>query len=134
MDLKTTNFTKKAVIGAMQIAIKNSGFFAYKMSVIVANSVAKNIIGRGLSFAANQTLTKSIYIFAGPIGWIISSGWFLIDIAGPAYRITIPATIYIASLRQAKLKKTFFEKKVCPNCQKSIPPDANFCFYCGEKL
>lgn len=84
----------------MQALIKLGGFKSYQIAVIVANSVAKFVLGRGLSFAANASLTKALSIFAGPVGLIISSLWMLIDIAGPSYKTTIPCVIHIAMLRQ----------------------------------
>lgn len=84
----------------MQAIIKMGGFKSYQIAVIVANSIAKFILGRGLSFAANASLTKIMSIFAGPLGWVISSLWTLIDIAGPSYKTTIPCVIHVAMLRQ----------------------------------
>ena len=54
--------------------------------------MAKQILGRGLAFAANSVLTKAIGIFADPIGNL----WTIIDIAGP----TIPCVIHVVMLRQ----------------------------------
>jgi len=105
LDLNTTNFTHKAVIAALQIAIKQSGFLAYKIAVIVANAIAKALLGRGLPLVVNATITRTIAIFSGPIGWIINGLWTAIDIAGPAYRVTIPITIQVAYLRQAYINK-----------------------------
>lgn len=105
LDLKTTNFTSQAVMTALQIAIKQSGFLAYKIAVIVANAIAKALLGHGLKLATNATLTRTMSIFAGPIGWVITGLWTAIDIAGPAYRITIPVSIQIAYLRQAYINK-----------------------------
>lgn len=99
LDLKTTDFSKQAVLGAMQVAIKMSGFKIYQLSVIIANAIAKAILGTGLTLATNATITRAISIFAGPIGWILTGLWTAIDIAGPAYRITIPVCIQIACLR-----------------------------------
>ncbi|WRC94931.1 flagellar biosynthesis protein FlgG [Helicobacter pylori] len=42
-------------------------------------------------------------ILAGPVGWIITGVWTAIDIAGPAYRVTVPACVLVAALR-LKLK------------------------------
>lgn len=103
LDLKTTNFTKQAVIAAIQVGIKFSGFAAYKMALIVANAVAKAVIGRGLAIAANAGLSRALAILAGPIGWAITALWTILDIAGPAYRITMPCVVQVAFLR-AKLK------------------------------
>ena len=103
LDLKTTTFTTEQVAAALQIAIRMGGFASYKVALIVANAVAKFLFGRGLSFAANAALARTMAIFAGPIGWVITGLWTAIDIAGPAYRVTIPAIIQVAFLR-AKLK------------------------------
>lgn len=92
--------TPQAVTAALQAAIRVSGFKAYKSAVIVANALAQLILGHGLSFGANAMLTKAISVFAGPIGWVITGLWTALDIAGPAYRVTIPATIQIACMRQ----------------------------------
>lgn len=105
LGLKTTKFTSQAVMGALQIAIKQSGFMAYKIALIVANAIAKAVLGRGLSLAANAGIARTIGIFAGPIGWIITGLWTVADIAGPAYRVTIPAVIQVAFLRQVYLNK-----------------------------
>lgn len=71
----------------------------------MANQVAKVVLGKGLTFAANQTLTKVIGAFAGPIGWVVTAVWTAFDIAGPAYRVIIPACIQIAYMR-TKLNST----------------------------
>jgi uncharacterized protein YaaW (UPF0174 family) len=92
-------YSKESMIVAIQIAIKQGGFASYKMAVIVANATAKALLGRGLSFAANAGLTRWMSIFAGPVGWAITALWTAIDIAGPAYRVTIPAVIQVAYMR-----------------------------------
>ena len=103
LGLNTTNYTAQAVTAALQGAIRFSGFVAYQVALIVANAVAKALLGHGLKLATNAALTRSMAIFAGPIGWVLTGIWALIDIAGPAYRITIPIVIQVAFLR-AKLK------------------------------
>lgn len=97
--IKTTSFKPEAIAAALQIAVQMSGFAAYKVALIVANAVAKAIIGRGLSLAANAALVRTISILAGPIGWVIAALWTLIDAAGPAYRVTIPSVIHVAYMR-----------------------------------
>lgn len=81
LNLPIVNITKDAVILAIQSGIKLGGFFSYQIAVIVANHVAKFLIGRGLSFAANVALTRTLSIFAGPIGLAIMGIWTLVDIA-----------------------------------------------------
>ncbi len=103
LKLNTANLNKQAVAAALQAAVAFGGFAAYRIAVIVANSVAKLVIGRGLAFAANAGIARVLNIFSGPVGWALTAAWTLVDVAGPAYRVTIPAVIQVAYMR-AKLK------------------------------
>lgn len=97
MDFRT-GFPAAAILA--QIGVRMSGFLAYQIAVIVANGVAKAVLGHGLKLATNATLTRLIGVFAGPIGWVITGLWTAIGIAGPAYRVTIPCVCHVAYLRQ----------------------------------
>ena len=88
----------RAVLGT----IKLGGFKAYQMNVCLANLVARSVTGRGLSLAANATLTKTMSILVGPLGWAFTVFWTIKDIAAEAYRVTVPAVVYIGALRQIK--------------------------------
>lgn len=48
-------------------------------------------------------LKKTLGILAGPIGWVITGALVSVNLAGPAYRVTVPACVLIATLRK-KLK------------------------------
>ncbi len=96
----TTNFGRQAAIAALLIAWKSGGFKSYILLVSVVNSALKFLIGRGLPLIANAALTRAASIIAGPIGWALTALWTLADISGPAYRVTIPAVIQIAYIRQ----------------------------------
>ncbi len=48
-------------------------------------------------------LKKTLGILAGPIGWVITGALVSINLAGPAYRVTVPACVLVATLRK-KLK------------------------------
>jgi len=75
--------------------------------VIIANSVATALIGRSLILAAEGfAVTRSLAIFAGPIGWVISGLFTLPMISGPAYRVTVPSIIQISYMRQKYKNKT----------------------------
>lgn len=93
-------FSKQAIFMFVQGAIKAGGFMSYQIAVIVANAVAKQVLGRGLTLAANAGLTRAMSVFAGPIGWAVTALWTAWDIAGPAYRVTMPAVIEVIFLRQ----------------------------------
>lgn len=97
----TTNFTRQAAISTLMIAWKAGGFKSYILLVSVVNAVMKFLVGRGLSIVANATMTRMASIMMGPIGWVLTALWTLVDIAGPAYRVTIPAVIQIAYIRQS---------------------------------
>lgn len=96
----TTNFTRQASIATLMAAWKAGGFQSYILLVSVVNAVMKFLIGRGLSLAANAALTRMASIMMGPVGWVLTALWTIVDIAGPAYRVTIPAVIQIAYIRQ----------------------------------
>lgn len=84
-----------------QILLKEFGGFAvYKSTLIVANLISRALLGSGLSFATNAAITRAIGAALGPIGWIVSGAWLAVDLAGPAYRKTVPAVIHVAMLRQ----------------------------------
>lgn len=103
--LKNISSIKSEIMaGAFQAIFRAGGFKSYQTTVIIVNATLKALTGRGLSFATNATLTRAMAILTGPIGWTITSLWAAADIAaGPAYRVTIPAVIQVAALRQKYL-------------------------------
>jgi len=102
--IKNTNgITPEAMVGVFQTIFRMGGFKSYQLTLVVVNAVLKALIGRGLTIVGNQTLMRVMSILTGPIGWVITGLWTAIDIAGAAYRVTIPAVIQIAALRQKHL-------------------------------
>lgn len=98
-----TLFTPEAMLGVFQTVFRAGGFKSYQLTVIIVNAVLKALIGRGLQFASGAALTRTIGVLTGPIGWAITGAWTAIDVASAAYRVTIPAVIQIAALRQKHL-------------------------------
>lgn len=100
------SYSPEALLGAFQMIFRAGGFQSYKLTLVIANAVMKAVFGRGLSFAGNAALTRTVSIATGPIGWAVLGLWTAVDIAGPAYRVTIPAVVQVAFLRMKnKLKK-----------------------------
>lgn len=102
MELNLSNPTPQLILIAVQTAIRTSGFAALEFATLAAVSVIEALGGFatwGTLFAASRTLS----VIAGPVGLALSSAWLLSDIAGPAYRVTIPACIIVAYLRQKSL-------------------------------
>ena len=89
----------------IQSAIRAGGFASFKISLVVANAVARAILGRGLSLAVNAGLARWMAVFAGPIGWALTALWTIFDVAAPAYRVTVPCVVHVAMLRQLQMAK-----------------------------
>lgn len=99
----TSVLKAESMVAAFQAIFRAGGFRSYQLTLIVVNAVLKALIGRGLALAGNVALTRTMSILMGPIGWVVTGVWTAIDVAGPAYRVTIPAVIQIAALRQKSL-------------------------------
>lgn len=97
-NLKT--FSPESLMAAFQIIFKAGGFQSYQLTLVIANGVSRALLGRGLTLAGNAALTRAFAIISGPIGWAITGLLTVIDLAGPAFRVTLPATIHIALLRK----------------------------------
>ena len=106
MDLKVTGFGNQAIMAAVQAGIRAGGFLSYHITVIVANYIARLLLGRGLTLATNAALTKGLSLFIGPIGWVVTGVWTAFDITGPAMRVTLPACVIVAFLRKTTLLET----------------------------
>ena len=101
----TSGITPEAAIVACQELFSLGGFRSYQLAVIVVNAVWRALFGHGLTLLGNATLTRVLSILTGPIGWVLNGIWTAIDIAGPAYRITIPAVLQVAMLRKNQKMK-----------------------------
>ncbi len=102
-DVGIIDITPQILTAAFQAIFRAGGFKSYQLTVMIANAVLKALIGRGLTFGGNAILTRTMSILMGPIGWVITGAWTILDIAEPAYRVTIPAVIQVAVLRQKHL-------------------------------
>ena len=93
----------EAFASVFQAVFRAGGFKSYQLTLIIVNAILKALIGRGLSLAGNAALTRTMAVLTGPIGWVITGLWTAVDIASSAYRVTIPAVIQVAALRQKYL-------------------------------
>ncbi len=121
-----------ATTAATLIAGKMAGFATFKIALIVANAVARSILGKGLSFATNRLITKSLGVVLGPIGWVVTGLWTIADLASPAYRVTVPCVIQIAYMRQKALMHATTSE--CSQCNTPNPLGSKFCSSCGNDL
>jgi uncharacterized protein YaaW (UPF0174 family) len=97
-----------AALAAITASIKAGGFASYQVAMVIANSVAKAITGKGLQLAVNAGIARYMAAFAGPVGIILTILTTIPAITGTAYRVTIPAVIQIAAMRQQLLQKDHF--------------------------
>ncbi|MCQ2861527.1 flagellar biosynthesis protein FlgG [Helicobacter pylori] len=58
-------------------------------------------------------LKKTLGVLAGPIGWVITGALVSVNLAGPSYRVTVPACVLVATLRKKlKTEREANEKKM----------------------
>lgn len=117
-----------AALAAILAAVRLGGPASYRIAVLAANAVARTLAGRGLSLAASASLSRSLSVLAGPLGWMITALWAAFDLASPAYRVTVPCVIQLAYMRHKH------RVNLCPSCQTLNSPAARFCSECGQRL
>lgn len=103
IGVEPKNYNQQMLAATILIALRHS---SNKLLGIVVDYIGANIgrilTGRGLYYAAGGVLSRVLGLLTGPVGWVITAGWFALDIASPAYRVTIPAVLMVACMR-AKL-------------------------------
>lgn len=102
---------RRIPVGAMgtltgQVLIEVLGGEAVRRAAyMAASSLARALLGRGLSVAASSALSRAVGLVFGPIGWAVTGAWLAVDIVGPAFRKTVPAVVTVAAMRQALLHR-----------------------------
>ena len=119
----TTIINPKALFNVFQSVFRSGGFKSYQLTLIIVNAVMKAVVGRGLTFTANATLARTMSILTGPIGWSITAVWTFFDIAGTAYRVTIPAVIEVAYLRKLSQNREAIKQEQS-NIEHTAPNEA----------
>ncbi len=109
-ELGMTNINKmigenKQVLSASVLTLfKTGGPHSYPLVIAVADAMVKKTLGHGLTAVAGKVALKKVAgILAGPVGWVITGALVSINLAWPAYRVTVPACVLVATLR-LKLK------------------------------
>ncbi|EMG85563.1 hypothetical protein HMPREF1396_01450 [Helicobacter pylori GAM114Ai] len=101
---KVIGENKQILIASVLTLFQTGGSHSYALAVAVADAMVKKTLGHGLaSVVGKVVLKKTLGILAGPIGWVITGALVSINLAGPAYRVTVPACVLVATLRK-KLK------------------------------
>ncbi|MCR8676945.1 DUF3944 domain-containing protein [Campylobacter sp. S4:11] len=107
LDLKdVTNYSKDVILKYTEV--NSSLVLMFGISQMLIKAINQSI----LKFTAGAVTQRAGASFLGPIGMTITGLWTLNDIAGTAFRVTIPAVFHIIHLRQHYLlEKQELEKK-----------------------
>nr|WP_305870741.1 DUF3944 domain-containing protein [Helicobacter pylori] len=101
---KVIGENKQVLIASVLTLFQAGGSHSYALAISVADAMVRQTLGHGLSSVVGKVaLKKTLGILAGPIGWVITGALVSVNLAGPAYRVTVPACVLIAALRK-KLK------------------------------
>lgn len=104
MQLDLTNPTPQLILMAVQAAIRTSTLAALELATVLSASVITSLGGIA-TWGTVVVASRALSVIAGPVAIALSSAWMISDIAGPAYRVTIPACIIVAWLRQQHLSR-----------------------------
>lgn len=132
LNIRDMGLLQPAALAAAIAAGRLGGFATYRLAAIVANAVARTLLGRGLPIAASVGLMRGLSVLTGPIGWILTGIWTIADMASPAYRVTVPCVVQLAYMRQKALHRAFTRE--CGACGAVSRHDARFCADCGKPL
>ena len=104
MQLDLTNPTPQLILMAVQAAIRTSSLAALELATVLSASVITSL-GGVATWGTVVVASRALSVIAGPVAIALSSAWMISDIAGPVYRVTIPACIIVAWLRQQRLSR-----------------------------
>lgn len=91
--------SKAEFLKSKDLLLIGSPVFIKIITAMVINLASKTALqGLGL-YAAKFAASRWFAALAGPVGLVISSLWAAFDLAGPAYRVTIPFTVTVAYYR-----------------------------------
>lgn len=100
LDISMPRFNRWKAVSTLDKLWKSRNVAGFILLSSVTSSVLTRLTGLAVGSVAGVTLSRLSAIILGPIGFILTSLYCAIDIAGPAYRVTIPAVIQIAYIRQ----------------------------------
>jgi uncharacterized protein YaaW (UPF0174 family) len=77
----------------------NQGAYQAVRLIIIQVIVREFLLKLGIRQAATWAGGRLVTILTGPIGWALGGVWAAIDIAGPAYSVTVPGVLLVAMIR-----------------------------------
>lgn len=119
IGIKELDLSKGAMALACQGMIRFGGVGLINLSKLIASYISKVAIGKVATVGATRFFT----VFTGPIGWTVTGMWAVFDIASPAMRVTIPATVMVSCLRKIvneREKTKGYKIITCPECEVNL--------------
>lgn len=109
LKLDSAKVNKKELIKYILINTATGRGISFVLPIVIIEAFIKAAIwvitGSTFSSAVSTTVLGSAF---GPIGMIAGGAYTIFDIAGPAYRVIIPATLQIAYLRNKQMQNSDF--------------------------
>lgn len=110
LGIREKNPKKFMVVFALQMAIRRGGVLFARIAQHVVRIIAEVLLGRSAMIVGSNLLNKAFGVLGGPIGWAITLGWTVCDLASPAYRVTIPCVMQVACMRLQQLERRRIEQ------------------------
>ena len=95
----SANLSKEALKQQIGLLKAGSPIFIRLITMLVANLAKSWGLRQAGVLVAKFAGSRAFTILTGPIGWALTAIWTAFDVAGAAYRVTIPCTIIVAYLR-----------------------------------
>lgn len=99
LNIKDFDLTKQGVTAALLIMIRINKTLFIRLFNYIAGIVSRRLLGRGLVQIGTKFGERGAGFSLGPIAWVALTAWTVWDIAGPAYRVTVPAVMQVAMMR-----------------------------------
>ncbi|MBP3220780.1 MAG: DUF3944 domain-containing protein [Neisseriaceae bacterium] len=107
----TNNLTPQIYTAAFITLFRSGKIHSYRVIVTVVNTFWRALFGHGLKPVVNASINKTLGTLTGPVGWTFTGVWTAIDIASPAYRVTIPAVLQIIYLRSLNANRNLIKEQ-----------------------
>lgn len=98
-ELVDEKISKAELLKSKDLFIVGGPLFLKVITVLVMQLASKAVLAGVGMYAARFAASRWFAVLTGPIGIIITGLWSGYDLAGPAYRVTIPFTISVAYYR-----------------------------------
>lgn len=105
LNIPMKNPRKYMIVAALQMAILRGGILFTRIAAYITRLISRMLIGRSTLMIGSNLLNKVLGTLAGPLGWAITAGWTVYDLASPAYRVTIPGVIQVAYMRMRQTNR-----------------------------